>query len=165
MSGQIMDEKMKELLTTILEKNGIGLSPKDPIMVVHTALDFLLKKQIEEQNKIVSLFRTQVEEVTTKWQQSINQQSEAVVKNHLDVTQEQARKLAKLLLQETNVLLEEKIEQAVADFEGKLHGINDTALNTVERKVKETRNTALLNLVSSLIILLAVIILTFKFVF
>ncbi|PPZ77793.1 hypothetical protein C5B26_06575, partial [Neisseria gonorrhoeae] len=41
----IMDEKVKAILATIVEKNGIALSPKDPIMVVFTALEYMLSEQ------------------------------------------------------------------------------------------------------------------------
>ncbi|HGN6764115.1 TPA: hypothetical protein ACKWXA_002260, partial [Neisseria gonorrhoeae] len=80
-------------------------------------------------------------------------------------TKEQAKEMSKLLLHEADRLLEQRITDAVKDFEGKLYGINDNALNAIESKMKETRNTAILNLISSLIVLLAVIILAFKFTF
>lgn len=160
-----MDERMKAFLAIVAEKNGITLSPKDPIMVVFTALEYLLDKQSSEQEKIVSLFNSQVEEVTTNWKQSIHQQSEELVTQHFSTTQQEAKIFAKALLQETDRLLDERIDETVKNFENKLHSINDAALNILEQKVKETRNIALLNLIAALVVILAVLILTFKFTF
>lgn len=160
-----MDEKVKAILATIVEKNGIALSPKDPIMVVFTALEYMLSEQHAEQKALTVLFKAQVEEATGNWIQSVHQQTEELVSQQLDTTKEQAKEMSKLLLHEADRLLEQRIADVVKDFEGKLYGINDNALNTVELRIKETRNTAILNLSASLIVLLAVIILAFKFTF
>lgn len=160
-----MDEKVKAILAAIVEKNGIALSPKDPIMVVFTALEYMLSEQHAEQKALTVLFKAQVEEATGNWIQSVHQQTEELVSQQLDTTKEQAKEMSKLLLHEADRLLEQRITDTVKDFEGKLYGINDNALNAIESKMKETRNTAILNLISSLIVLLAVIILAFKFTF
>lgn len=160
-----MDEKMKAFLSVVAEKNGIALSPKDPIMVVFTALEYLLDKQCSEQEKIVSLFNSQMEEVTINWKQSIHQQSEELITQHFNATQQEAKFFAKALLQETDRLLDERISDTVKEFESKLHGINDTTFNLLDTRIKETRNIAMLNLVSSLIVIIAVAILVFKFTF
>lgn len=160
-----MDEKVKAILATIVEKNGIALSPKDPIMVVFTALEYMLSEQHAEQKALTVLFKAQVEEATGNWIQSVHQQTEELVSQQLNTTKEQAKEMSKLLLHEADRLLEQRITDTVKDFEGKLYGINDNALNAIESKMKETRNTAILNLISSLIVLLAVIILAFKFTF
>ncbi|HFA6977149.1 TPA: hypothetical protein WMP92_002159, partial [Neisseria gonorrhoeae] len=99
------------------------------------------------------------------WIQSVHQQTEELVSQQLNTTKEQAKEMSKLLLHETDRLLEQRITDAVKDFEGKLYGINDNAMNAVELRIKETRNTAILNLTAALIVLLAVIILAFKFTF
>lgn len=99
------------------------------------------------------------------WIQSVHQQTEELVSQQLNTTKEQAKEMSKLLLHETDRLLEQRITDAVKDFEGKLYGINDNAMNAVELRIKETRNTAILNLTTALIVLLAVIILAFKFTF
>ncbi|HGN6544613.1 TPA: hypothetical protein ACKULT_000124 [Neisseria gonorrhoeae] len=62
-----MDEKVKAILATIVEKNGIALSPKDPIMVVFTALEYMLSEQHAEQKALTVLFKAQVEEATGNW--------------------------------------------------------------------------------------------------
>lgn len=160
-----MDEKVKAILATIVEKNGIALSPKDPIMVVFTALEYMLSEQHAEQKALTVLFKAQVEEATGNWIQSVHQQTEELVNQQLDTTKEQAKEMSKLLLHEADRLLEQRITDAVKDFEGKLYSINDNALNAVELRIKETRNTAILNLTAALIVLLAVIILAFKFTF
>lgn len=160
-----MDEKVKAILATIVEKNGIALSPKDPIMVVFTALEYMLSEQHAEQKALTVLFKAQVEEATGNWIQSVHQQTENLISQQLDTTKEQAKEMSKLLLHEADRLLEQRIADAVKDFEGKLYGINDNALNTIELRIKETRNTAILNLSASLIVLLAAIILAFKFTF
>lgn len=160
-----MDEKVKAILATIVEKNGIALSPKDPIMVVFTALEYMLSEQHAEQKALTVLFKAQVEEATGNWIQSVHQQTEELVSQQLNTTKEQAKEMSKLLLHETDRLLEQRITDAVKDFERKLYGINDNAMNAVELRIKETRNTAILNLTAALIVLLAVIILAFKFTF
>ncbi|HGP7432342.1 TPA: hypothetical protein ACLT9D_002252 [Neisseria gonorrhoeae] len=160
-----MDEKVKAILATIVEKNGIALSPKDPIMVVFTALEYMLSEQHAEQKALTVLFKAQVEEATGNWIQSVHQQTEELVSQQLNTTKEQAKEMSKLLLHETDRLLEQRITDAVKDFEGKLYRINDNAMNAVELRIKETRNTAILNLTAALIVLLAVIILAFKFTF
>lgn len=160
-----MDEKVKAILATIVEKNGIALSPKDPIMVVFTALEYMLSEQHAEQKALTVLFKAQVEEATGNWIQSVHQQTEELVSQQLNTTKEQAKEMSKLLLHETDRLLEQRITDVVKDFEGKLYGINDNAMNAVELRIKETRNTAILNLTAALIVLLAVIILAFKFTF
>ncbi|EMT5622016.1 hypothetical protein OON55_001171 [Neisseria gonorrhoeae] len=160
-----MDEKVKAILATIVEKNGIALSPKDPIMVVFTALEYMLSEQHAEQKALTVLFKAQVEEATGNWIQSVHQQTEELVSQQLNTTKEQAKEMSKLLLHETDRLLEQRITDAAKDFEGKLYGINDNAMNAVELRIKETRNTAILNLTAALIVLLAVIILAFKFTF
>lgn len=160
-----MDEKVKAILAAIVEKNGIALSPKDPIMVVFTALEYMLTQQHAEQKALTALFKAQVEEATGNWTQSIHQQTEELIGQQFVTSKEQAKEMSKLLFHEADRLLEQRITDAVKDFEGKLYGINDNALNAIESKMKETRNTAILNLISSLIVLLAVIILAFKFTF
>lgn len=160
-----MDEKVKAILAEIVEKNGIALSPKDPIMVVFTALEYMLTQQHAEQKALTALFKAQVEEATGNWIQSVHQQTEKLIGQQFDTSKEQAKEMSKLLFHEADRLLEQRITDAVKDFEGKLYGINDNALNAIESKMKEIRNTAILNLISSLIVLLAVIILVFKFTF
>ncbi|EPI7005451.1 hypothetical protein ACOKJ2_002284, partial [Neisseria gonorrhoeae] len=115
-----MDEKVKAILATIVEKNGIALSPKDPIMVVFTALEYMLSEQHAEQKALTVLFKAQVEEATGNWIQSVHQQTEELVSQQLNTTKEQAKEMSKLLLHETDRLLEQRITDAVKDFEGKL---------------------------------------------
>ena len=63
-----MNDRMKTLIATVAENNGIAISRKDPIMVLFTALEFLLSQQEESQAKAVRELRAQMEDVTTNWQ-------------------------------------------------------------------------------------------------
>ena len=86
-----MEDKLKTIRATILEKNGIPISPKDPIMVVYTMMEILEEQLKTGQTELLNEFRSQIEETTHNWKVSIQQQSEPDIETFLSQNQDKLR--------------------------------------------------------------------------
>lgn len=160
-----MEDKLKMIRATILEKNGIPISPKDPIMVVYTMMEILEEQLKTGQTELLNEFRSQIEETTHNWKVSIQQQSEPDIETFLNQNQDKLRAIISKILHETENQANRQIEQACAQLSSKLNDLSNVIDTAVNQKIKETRNAAWLNLVASALVMLAVLILVLKFTF
>ena len=85
--------------------------------------------------------------------------------SHIASTKIETKELAKLLIKETDRLLDERIDSAVKEFESKLGQINDSALDDIQKHIQETKTVALINLTGALLVMATAVVMVFKFTF
>lgn len=158
-----MDEQV--LLSAIAKKNGIVLSPKDPIMIVYTMIDVLSAQYQEATKESLNHLQSNIEQITLNWKESISQQSKIDIDKTIEQNQEQIKKIIYSFVNETENILAEQIKTSCANLYAEFDQLNKSINDASNKKINETKNIALLNLFSSLIVMFSILIMVFKFTF
>ena len=159
------EEKVNTIVAELVKRNGIAVNPKDPIMVVYTMIEILGEQHNEDLNKALLEFRSSIEEITQNWKQSISQQSSEEVNQFLEKNQDKIKMIVSAVINQTQEQAKKQIDEACSTLENRITDLKGMIDESVNKKVQETRNAAWLNLVSSAVVMVSVLILVFKFTF
>lgn len=151
------------LLAEIAKKNGIVVSRKDPIMIIHTVIEFLYDQTQANLNLSLRDFRSQIEKITLSWKESIEQQSKEDINNYINNNKMEIRKIILEIISQTQKQMESKINNSYSDFEDNLNNVQKLLNESISKDINRSKIVAFINLISSIIVMTSVLILIINF--
>jgi hypothetical protein len=137
------DEQLNALIREIAEKHHIAVGRNDPILVLHTINERLMKNSAASQEEILGQFRQELESVAQQWGFDAKEKAERILSAALTASQEAMRKLLLDGAKATTEILRKEIQES---------------LTTFETPIRETKRVAWMNMGASVLTLLAAII-------
>lgn len=117
-----MKGDLNDIIKEIALRNNVRLSPNDPVLIVYTLHEMLLKEQQEQQQQLLESFKSEMEALTQRWSDDTKSKSEKVLQASLDASkqamvnamQKNATETAKAVKDEVskvNSAIQKQIEQ------------------------------------------------------
>lgn len=138
-----MTDQTEELIKEIAAKHGIALAPDDPILIVQTLNDQLLKNSAKAQQLQLNTFKEDLSRLAKQWHYDAKEKAERILNVSLAATKDAMGKI-----------MEEGGNSTAAFVRSEV----DAALDRLAAPIKEIRWTAVLTLTSALITLLGALI-------
>lgn len=148
-----MTEAVEELIKEIAVKHGIAVSRDDPIMILHTINERLLKDGIHAQQTLLKALKEDMEVVYQRWHSEANEKAELILNSSLDASRTQ---LIETLHAETETILSSINESVQNHIKNYIDQLNINSTNS--------KRVAVLNLAAACITMLSVIIITIAMV-
>lgn len=134
------DAKMDELIREIALRNGVAVSRRDPIMVVHTMNNQLLKEGKAAQQEVLNTFKSELEGIAHQWGEEAKIKAEKVLNAALSASKEAMVNS----MQEGSKRASEEISKALGE-----------SVEKIEAAARSARRAAYTNLAASALIVLA----------
>lgn len=82
-----MSDELEDLVKEIAAKHSIAVSRDDPIMILHTINDRLMKNAAASQEKILSSFKSELEATAFQWGEDSKARAEKILNAALSASQ------------------------------------------------------------------------------
>lgn len=82
-----MSDELEDLVKEIAAKHSIAVSRDDPIMILHTINDRLMKNAAASQEKILSSFKSELEATAFQWSEDSKARAEKILNAALSASQ------------------------------------------------------------------------------
>ena len=145
MSGE--DEKINELISEIAVKNGVAVGKRDPIMIVYTMNNKLLKDGKEAQQEILNIFKSELESIAHQWGEEAKGKAERVLNAALEASR---------------VAMANEMQLGAKKASEDLRKVIGAGILQLERLADSSRRAAYVNLIASILVVLSIIIALFK---
>lgn len=83
-----MSDKLDEIVKEIALKHGVTISRDDPIMILHTLNELLLKENSVAQKALLDTFKSEIEGISLKWSQDVKNKAERTLNAALIASKE-----------------------------------------------------------------------------
>jgi len=133
------EETLDALIKRVATVHGIALSQDDPILMMHTLNEVLLKKNEQAHAELLSNYQSVLEESFNKWCKYSTEKSNAMI--NASTTQ-------------ANQIKEQFIENCIQQIDEKIK--NEVTQEIIDL-ARAARQAAIINLLAALIILVSVI--------
>lgn len=147
----------ESIIQTVAVKHGIALGANDPLLVMHTMNSLLLDDMASQQADLIAQFKTNLEETAHQWNLHLDVKMSAQFgrienqfKKLMQEQLEQQLNAMLLIMTDKSDLLSQNQQQRT---------LNN--LRALKSQLTSMRNQLMMNLVSSLMVLFAAIILIF----
>lgn len=141
------NDAIEKLIKEVAVKHGVALGKDDPILMLHTINRQLAKDTQESQGAMLSAFQSQLEEVAHRWSEESKSKAERVLNASLAASKEAMA----TGVQEASKLAAQELSRVVKESE-----------ESVTKVVGGVRNAAVINLVASILVLIAVLVVAVK---
>lgn len=144
-----LDKKMDDLIQEIASIHGIALTKNDPVMVLHTLNERLINDSKDAQNKLLDNFRSQMEVISDKWSAEAKNHSDRILNSSIVSSKTEVARI----MEEQSSILNERWQSEL-----------DAGFTQVIGTMQTSRQTAILNILASLITLSAAVIIFYVFI-
>lgn len=145
-----MTIEIEEIIKEIAVRHGIAVSRDDPIMVLRTINEILLKDSKTAQIEMMALFKSDLEEVASRWELAANGKAEKIINASLDASR-------KAMASQ----MDEGVKSAVEGIRSSLQADKKSSLELINSAVGETRKFAILNIIAAALTITAALIAAF----
>ena len=135
-----MADGMDELIADVAARHGIAIGHDDPILVLHTMNEHLLKDSAAAQQALLEAYKAELEAVALRWRTDATLQADRILLAALTASKEAVA----AIFQEGAVVTAASVKTEV-----------NAALDRVAVRLQAARRIAVLNLVAACITLLA----------
>lgn len=135
-----MKSDLNEIIKEIALRNNVRLSPNDPVLIVYTLHEMLLKEQQEQQQQLLESFKSEMEALTQRWSDDTKSKSEKVLQASLD-----ASKQAMVNAMQKNAI---ETAKAVKDEVSKVN-------SAIQKQIEQVKTLTWANIAASVITLAA----------
>jgi hypothetical protein len=135
-----MTDVVEELIGEVARKHGIAIGRDDPILVLHTMNDRLVRESAAAQQVLLDAYKQELEVLASRWSMEATDRADRILQAALAGSQEA---IASAMLEgasATGASVRTEVERALAQIAGRL---------------QDARRTALLNLAAACITLAA----------
>lgn len=131
-----MTDKIEETIKEIAAKHGIAVSRDDPILILQTINDRLMKDSAQAQEELIDRFKEELEALAHRWSEDAKARAERVL----------------------NVALAASKDAMVKGMEDGAQAATDQVrsgvASVIERIEKQSRQLAVINITAALIVLI-----------
>lgn len=145
-----MSTEVEEIIKEIAIRHGIAVGRDDPIMVLRTINEILLKDSMTAQAEILSVFKSELEEAANRWDLAANEKAEKMLNISLNASKKAM-----------SSMLDAGVKSAIEEIHSSLKADKNSALDLIHQSMKENRNVSMLNLVASALTITAALIAVF----
>lgn len=79
--------KIRELIAEIAGQHGVALSPDDPLLILQTINAKLLGESADAHQAMLDAFRSELEDMSSRWSIEINAKAEAILNAALEAAE------------------------------------------------------------------------------
>lgn len=141
-------DQLDEIIKEIASKHGTLVSRNDPILVLHTINEYLMKQSAETQQVMLDAYKQELEALSLRWSADAKDKADRIINASLSSNKEI---IANLLREKTYALTESMKTEL-------LH-----CLTPYFYQAEKSKNFAILNIVTSIMTLTAAKIIFFSF--
>lgn len=117
-----MSDKLDEIVKEIAQKHGVTISRDDPIMILHTLNELLLKENSVAQKVLLDTFKREIEGVASQWSQDAKNKAERTLNAALvagkesiaAAAEENAKAIAFTVKREIEASLTSQLQSAIS---------------------------------------------------
>ncbi len=135
-----IDEKIDEAIQEIASVHGIAVSKDDPIMILHTMNERLIKDSKAAQQELLDKFRSELEVTVSELSMAAKNHSDRVLNSTIQTSKTE---ISRVMEEQSNIIIERWKADLHAEF-------NETC-----KTMTTSRQTAILNIIASFITLIA----------
>ena len=135
-----MTDAVEDLIGEVARKHGIALGRDDPILVLHTMNDQLVRESAAAQQVLLDAFKQELEALASRWSMEATDRADRIVQASLAGSQEAMTSAMREGANATGASVRAEVERALAQIAGRL---------------QDARRIALLNLAAACITLAA----------
>lgn len=143
-SGKQIDEVIQQIASA----HGVVLSKDDPIMMLHTMNDHLIKENKSAQQNLLNNFRSQMELFSDQWSLEAKNHSDRILNSSIVSSKAE---VARVMEEQSRVIIEQWKHELSSGF--------SQAHNTLQA----SRQTAILNIIASFITSISAVIILYVF--
>lgn len=151
------DLTTEEIIREIAAKHSIAVGKDDPILIMFTAYELLFNKAVTDQAALLNDFRADVKNDLIEWDSLLKKISE----EHYNTVSSQAKQLAEDVINKSLDASETRSQAIYNENLGALtKAFNDSSVklsSDIDHKIKQIQSSSYLNIISSVIVFLAVI--------
>jgi hypothetical protein len=138
------DDSIDNLIKEVAVKHGIALGKDDPLLMLHTINRKLIREGMASQELILETFKAQLEEIAHRWSEDSKSKAERVLNASLAISKDSMAAGVK----EASKIAATELERVVKESEA-----------SITKTVDGVRRASIINLVASLLALIAVLVL------
>ncbi len=133
-----MSTEYDEIIKEIAIRHGIAVGRDDPIMVLKTINEILLKDSMTAQAEILSSFKSELEEAASRWDIAANEKAQKMLNVSLDASKKAM-----------NSVLDAGLKTAIEEIHSSLKADKKSAMELIHISMKENRRVTMLNMFAS----------------
>jgi len=138
-----------EVTQEIAAKHDVVVSKDDPIMILHTMNERLIKDSKAAQNKLLENFKSQMEVISDQWSIEARNHSDRILNSSIVSSKAE---VARVMEEQSNTIIEQ--------WKNEL----STGFSQVHNTIQSSRQTAILNIIASFITLISACIVLYVFI-
>jgi flagellar biosynthesis/type III secretory pathway protein FliH len=135
-----MTDVVEELIGEVARKHGIAIGRDDPILVLHTMNDRLVRESAAAQQVLLDAYKQELEVLASRWSMEATDRADRILQAALAGSQEAMASAMREGASATGASVRTEVERALAQ---------------IARRLQDARRTALLNLAAACITLAA----------
>jgi hypothetical protein len=135
-----MADGMDDIIAEVVARHGIAIGRDDPILVLHTINERLLKESAAAQRTLLDAYKEELEASASRWRTDATDRADRVMQAALAASKQ---------------TMSSTLAEAAATTAASVRTEVDAALSRVAVRLQEARRIAILNLVAACITLLA----------
>jgi hypothetical protein len=135
-----MADGVDNVIAEVVARHGIAIGRDDPILVLHTMNERLLKESAAAQHALLDAYKEELEASASRWRTDATDRADRVMHAALAASKE---------------TMSSTLAEAAATTAASVRTEVDAALSRVAVRLQEARRIAILNLVAACITLLA----------
>lgn len=143
-SGKQIDEVIQQIASA----HGVVLSKDDPIMMLHTMNDYLIKENKSAQQDLLDNFRSQMELFSDQWSIEAKNHSDRILNSSIVSSKAE---VARVMEEQSRVIIEQWKHEL------------STGFSQVHNTIQASRQTAILNIIASFITSISAVIILYVF--
>lgn len=148
-----MSTEVEEVIKEIAIRHGIAVGRDDPIMVLRTINEILLKDSKEAQAELLNSFKSELEEAANRWDIAANDKAQRILNASLDASKNAMA-----------TQLEAGVKSSLSEIQNSLKADKDSAIELINRSISETRRIAILNMIAAALTITASIVAVFAII-
>ncbi|AWN73027.1 conjugal transfer protein TraM [Legionella anisa] len=132
-----MNDKFDTVMQEIAVKHGVVLSKDDPILILQTMNDRLIKETQQAQAAVLAQFREEIESISSQWK---------------DDAREKAEKILNMALASSKEAMTHLLHEATNESVSVIKKVISDSVTQVHVMAKQTKNYSLLALFCSVLV-------------
>ncbi len=140
-----MTDQLQEIIKEIAAKHGVAVGRNDPILMLYTINEELIKQNEGAQKKMLDIFKSEIEGVAQRWEEDAKNKAEKTLNAALSSGKAAMGKGLKDAVEAAEKSIKDVVDGAIDQFEKRL-----------EKSIHQARSFAILNMAAAAMVIVAV---------
>jgi Transcriptional activator TraM len=135
------EEKFRETIREIAARHQVAVGKDDPILILHTMNELLLRDSAKVQREILEAFKEEIEMIAFRWKDDAKQKAERMLQVALNASKD---------------AMAAEMAEASKVFSDKVRSEAESIVDRLDKSVYQARQIAIFNIVASALIAITV---------